>query len=81
MAVGWGAADGFQDQIEQTIKDLMNAARSGLNGRGQADCDDCDEPIPEARRRAYPAAIRCVRCQSIFEGSSIKRSTFAKPVL
>ena len=67
MAVGWGAADGVQDQIEQTMKDLMAAARISLTGKGQADCEDCDDPIPLARRQVYPSAIRCVRCQSIFE--------------
>ena len=69
MAVGWGAVDGVQDQIEQTMKDRMAAARIGLLGSGQPDCEDCDEPIPAARRKAYPAAIRCVKCQSIFEGT------------
>lgn len=67
MAVGWGAADGVQDQIEQTMKDLMAVARIGLTGKGQAECEDCDEPIALARRAVYPSAIRCVRCQTIFE--------------
>ncbi len=67
MAVGWGAADGVQDQIEQTIKDCMMAARVGLLGKGQPDCEDCEEPIPAKRREVYPSAIRCVKCQSIFE--------------
>lgn len=69
MAVGWGAADGFQDQIEQTLKDRMAVARLGLMGQGQKFCDDCDNEIPEARRKVYPSAIRCVRCQTIFERS------------
>lgn len=34
-----------------------------LATQGSADCIDCDEPIPEARRTAYPAARRCISCQ------------------
>ena len=30
-------------------------------------CDDCGDEIPIERLRAYPGAIRCVRCQSVFE--------------
>jgi len=30
-------------------------------------CIDCDEPIPEARRRAVPGATRCISCQTEFE--------------
>jgi phage/conjugal plasmid C-4 type zinc finger TraR family protein len=31
------------------------------------DCQDCDEPIPEARRAILPGATRCTRCQFIFD--------------
>ncbi|HDG1721660.1 TPA: TraR/DksA family transcriptional regulator [Kluyvera ascorbata] len=27
-------------------------------------CSDCDEPLPEARRIAYPGRTMCVDCQS-----------------
>lgn len=30
-------------------------------------CVDCGEPIPAARLKAVPEAIRCVECQHIFE--------------
>jgi len=30
-------------------------------------CEECDTPIPEARRRAIYGVIRCVSCQQIFE--------------
>ena len=26
-------------------------------------CEDCEEEIPEARRKALPGVRRCVRCQ------------------
>lgn len=30
-------------------------------------CLDCDEEIPEARRRAVPGTTRCVACQTMYE--------------
>ncbi|MGK6329115.1 TraR/DksA family transcriptional regulator [Erwinia sp. DT-104] len=30
-------------------------------------CEDCDAPIPEARRRAVQGVTRCVTCQEMAE--------------
>lgn len=30
-------------------------------------CINCGDEIPFARLRAYPGALRCVRCQSVYE--------------
>ena len=30
-------------------------------------CIDCDCEIPERRKQAMPKAIRCVRCQEIYD--------------
>ena len=30
-------------------------------------CIDCDEPIPDARRKAVPGCCRCIDCQAEFE--------------
>ena len=30
-------------------------------------CEDCDAPIPEARRRAVQGVTRCVTCQEMDE--------------
>lgn len=32
-----------------------------------ADCIDCGEEIPVARRKAAPSAIRCIECQAKHE--------------
>lgn len=45
------------------------AAKAGLAGEGSADCADCGDAIPEARRTALPSARRCVDCQAKFEGA------------
>jgi len=37
--------------------------REGTYGR----CDVCDQPIPRARLRAMPEAVRCVPCTSLRE--------------
>jgi len=33
-------------------------------------CEDCETPIPAARRRAIHGVTRCVECQEIKENSS-----------
>lgn len=30
-------------------------------------CEECDEELPEARRKAYPGCTMCVDCQSNME--------------
>lgn len=30
-------------------------------------CEDCDEPIPLARRQSVQGCTRCIECQAIFE--------------
>jgi phage/conjugal plasmid C-4 type zinc finger TraR family protein len=47
--------------------DALAKVRRTLNQQGQADCEDCGEPIPPARREANRSAIRCLACQQIFE--------------
>lgn len=45
--------------------------RAGLEGKRACDsaenCVDCDEPIPEARRAAYPGVQLCVECKTRHE--------------
>lgn len=36
-------------------------------------CQDCDEPIPEARRKAEPGCTRCTACQELED--KLSRST------
>ena len=43
---------------------IANRARSRLaRGPGLAECEDCGQTIPEARRRAVPGARRCIAGQ------------------
>jgi phage/conjugal plasmid C-4 type zinc finger TraR family protein len=64
MATGWAGDGAVHEQIDATIQDAIQRVRSQLpQGPGLAQCEDCDEPIPEARRRAVPGVRLCVRCQ------------------
>ncbi len=65
MANGWAPEGAVQDQIEDSIKDALAAARLRMpSGQGLAECEFCGEYIPEKRRLALPGARTCVTCQS-----------------
>jgi len=65
MATGWAREGAVLDQIEDTIADGILTARARLPaGEGAAQCVECGEDIPEARRKALPGARTCVTCQA-----------------
>ena len=64
MAGGWTRDGAVQEQIDASVNDAVKRARSKLpSGEGLARCQECDEEIPEARRKAVPGVRRCVHCQ------------------
>jgi phage/conjugal plasmid C-4 type zinc finger TraR family protein len=64
MATGWAGDGGVQDQIDATVDDAIKRARSQLpQGPSLMHCEECDAPIPEARRKAVPGVRLCVGCQ------------------
>lgn len=64
MAVGWTGDGNVQDQIHDSLEDEIARARRNLpSGESLAFCEDCGEPIPEARRKALPGVRRCLACQ------------------
>jgi phage/conjugal plasmid C-4 type zinc finger TraR family protein len=64
MATGWAGDGAVQDQIDATIKDAIQRARSQLPlGPGLEHGEECDAPIPLARREAMPGVRLCVPCQ------------------
>ena len=65
MAGGWTRDGAVQDQIDDTVKDAVAAARLRMPaGESAVECDDCGEPIPAGRRKALPGVRTCVACQS-----------------
>jgi phage/conjugal plasmid C-4 type zinc finger TraR family protein len=68
MAVGWSRDGDVQDQIDATVKDAVQLARSRLpDGESLTHCEACDAVIPAARRKAIPGVRLCVKCQSELE--------------
>jgi phage/conjugal plasmid C-4 type zinc finger TraR family protein len=65
MAGGWSRDGAVQDQIDASVEDAVELARSRLpKGQSLHNCEECDADIPEARRKAIPGVRLCVRCQS-----------------
>jgi len=65
MAGGWTRDGAVQDQIDDSVKDAVQAARLRMPaGDSAEECEDCGEPIPEKRRAALPGVQTCVACQS-----------------
>lgn len=64
MAGGWSRDGAVQDQIDASVDDAVQRARSRLpRGAGLTHCTACAEPIPEARQRAIPGVRLCLACQ------------------
>ena len=77
MAVGWARDGAVQDQIDASVEDEVARARSRLpSGASLKECEDCGEPIPEARRQAMPGVRRCVGCQAEFDAQHTARSLY-----
>ncbi len=65
MATGWAHDGAVQEQIDDTLKDAVERARSELPaGDSLTHCEECDAPIPEARRQAMPGVRLCIACRS-----------------
>ena len=68
MAGGWARDGAVQDQIDASVEDAVELARSRLNvGESLEHCDECDSDIPLARRNAISGVRLCISCQSTLE--------------
>lgn len=64
MATGWAGDGAVQDQIDATVQDAVNRAKSRLpEGPSLTHCAECSAEIPEARRKAIPGVRLCITCQ------------------
>ena len=64
MATGWAKEGAVQEQIDATVKDAVNRAKSRLpKGPSLTACAECGGEIPEGRRTAIPGVRLCIRCQ------------------
>lgn len=65
MAGGWSRDGAVQEQIDASVEDAVQLARSRLpKGESLLHCEECDGKIPAARREAIPGVRLCVKCQS-----------------
>lgn len=75
MATGWAAEGAVQEQIDATVKDGIERAKSRLpQGPSLTHCADCAAEIPEARRQAVPGVRLCIRCQ---EANDLETAQFS----
>jgi len=64
MAGGFTKDGAVQDQIDASLADEVNRARSRLpRGESLLECFHCGAAIPEARRKAMPGVRLCVVCK------------------
>ena len=65
MAGGWARDGAVEQQIEDSVKDAVAAARARMPaGEGETHCVECGEEIPARRRAALPGVRTCVACQA-----------------
>lgn len=68
MAGGFAKDGAVQDQIDASVEDGVNRARSKLpRGESLRRCEECGVEIPDARRQAIPGVRLCVACQEIVD--------------
>ena len=58
-------AQAINEQFQEGI--LADHRRRQPAGESRETCLDCDDPIPEARRRTAPGCRRCIGCQTLQE--------------
>jgi phage/conjugal plasmid C-4 type zinc finger TraR family protein len=64
MATGWARDGAVQEQIDASVEDAVELARSRLpKGRSLTHCEECGAEIPTARREAIAGVRLCVTCQ------------------
>jgi phage/conjugal plasmid C-4 type zinc finger TraR family protein len=66
MAGGWARDGAVSEQIEASISDELARmqARAKPTGESRTHCAECEEEIPEKRRKALPGVKLCIDCQS-----------------
>lgn len=65
MAGGWSDDGAVNKQIDATVEDAVARARDNLGHGASAEfCEECGEPILQARRNALEGVRYCVNCQA-----------------
>ena len=61
------AMDLAQQREQEDRERHISNARSRIASPSRFLCEECDEPIPEARRITIPGVAFCVTCQEVTE--------------
>ncbi|MGM8849744.1 DksA/TraR family C4-type zinc finger protein [Salinicola halophyticus] len=78
MASGWAKDGAVQEQIDSTVEDGIEEARQRLRNQGPSltVCEECEAPIPEARRQAVPGVRLCIACQAEADRHQTHRANY-----
>lgn len=82
--MSYGSVDGLESKaqeahIEDSIK--LQKLKQGVNKNPTGLCEECGEPIPEARLKAVPSANCCLKCQQEQETNPKTKVTFKNPYI
>lgn len=72
MSTAWaGGTDAIAERMEKMTELFVAETRKAIySGESASHCEECGEPIPEARRKAI-ACQYCLPCQTRLEKSRI----------
>ncbi|BBG58857.1 TraR/DksA family transcriptional regulator [Providencia rustigianii] len=59
--------DRANDHAALVLEQHIEAARKPVNSVSAFECENCDHPIPEARRQAVMGCTLCIDCQILSE--------------
>jgi len=77
MAGGFAKDGAVQDQIDASVEDAVARARSQLpRGLSLSKCEECGDPIPQARRLAVPGVRLCITCQQAADSEQQARTGY-----
>lgn len=77
MAGGWSHDGAVQEQIDASTEDEVKRVRGKLTGgKSLKFCDECGDPIPQARREAIPGVRLCVQCQAELDKQDSSKAGF-----
>jgi phage/conjugal plasmid C-4 type zinc finger TraR family protein len=77
MATGWAKEGAVQEQIDATVKDAINLAKSRLpHGPSLSHCAECGTEIPQPRRDAVPGVRLCVSCQDARDREAVQSAGY-----
>lgn len=77
MATGWAKEGAVQEQIDATVKDAVNLAKSRLpQGPSLSHCAECGMEIPQLRRDAVPGVRLCLACQDARDREAVRSAGY-----